>query len=142
MAKKVKAVVKLQIPAGKATPAPPIGPALGQHGISIKEFCDKFNSQTRDKGDVLVPVVITIYEDRSFTFITKTPPTSFLIKKAAGVEKGSGEPNRRKVGKITLDQVREIAQIKLPDMNANDIEAAMRMVMGTARNMGVEVIEQ
>ena len=141
MAKKVKAVVKLQIPAGKATPAPPIGPALGQHGISIKDFCDKFNAQTRDKGDILVPVVITIYEDRTFTFIMKTPPTSFLIKKAAGIDKGSGEPNRRKVGRITLDQVKEIAEVKLPDMNTDNIESAMRMVMGTARNMGVEVIE-
>ncbi|HFE54142.1 MAG TPA: 50S ribosomal protein L11 [Bacteroidetes bacterium] len=141
MAKKVLATIKLQIPAGQATPAPPVGPALGQHGVNIMEFCKAFNAKTQDKAGLIIPVVITVYADRSFTFITKTPPAAVLLKKAAGVEKGSGEPNRIKVGKVTRDQVREIAETKMQDLNANDIEAAMRMVEGTARSMGIEVVE-
>lgn len=141
MAKKVLAVVKLQIPAGEANPAPPVGPALGQHGVNIMEFCKAYNEATKDQRGMIVPVEITIYEDRSFTFITKTPPAAVLIKKAAGIEKGSGEPNREKVGKITRDKVREIAEIKMKDLNANDIEAAMRIIEGTARSMGVEVVD-
>ena len=139
MAKKVLAVVKLQIPAGQATPTPPVGPALGQHGVNIMEFCKSFNAQTQDKAGLIIPVVITIYSDRSFTFITKTPPATVLLKKAAGLEKGSPESNRQKVGKVTQAQVREIAQIKLPDLNTLDLEAAMRMVAGTARSMGLTV---
>ncbi len=139
MAKKVLAVVKLQIPAGQATPTPPVGPALGQHGVNIMEFCKSFNAQTQDKAGLIIPVVITIYSDRSFTFITKTPPAAVLLKKAAGLEKGSPESNRQKVGKVTQAQVREIAQIKLPDLNTLDLEAAMRMVAGTARSMGLTV---
>ena len=137
MAKKVRAVVKLQIQAGKATPAPPVGPALGQHGVNIMMFCKEYNARTADQAGLVVPVEISVYEDRSFTFILKTPPASVLIRKAAGVERGSGEPNSKKVGSITRAQLREIAQTKLPDLNANDVEAAMRIVEGTARNMGI-----
>ncbi len=139
MAKKVLAIVKLQIPGGQATPTPPVGPALGQHGVNIMEFCKAFNAQTQDKSGLIIPVVITIYSDRSFTFITKTPPAAVLLKRAAGLEKGSPESNRQKVGKVSLAQVREIAQVKLPDLNTTDIEAAMRMVAGTARSMGLTV---
>jgi large subunit ribosomal protein L11 len=141
MAKPIQAVVKLQCNAGNATPAPPVGPALGQHGINIMEFCKQFNARTQGQTGLVIPVVITIHTDRSFTFITKTPPASVLIKKALGLEKGSGEPNRTKVGRITRAQVREIAQLKMPDLNANDVEAAMRQVAGTARSMGVDVEE-
>jgi large subunit ribosomal protein L11 len=139
VAKKVKAKVTLQVPAGKATPAPPVGPALGQHGINIMEFCKTYNERTAAQAGQIVPAVITIFEDRSFTFVLKTPPASELIKKAAGVEKGSGEPNRKKVGKIAADKVREIAQAKMADLNANDVDAAMKIVAGTARSMGIEV---
>jgi large subunit ribosomal protein L11 len=139
MAKKLKTMIKLQISAGKANPAPPIGPALGQHGINIMEFCKQYNAQTKDKGDTIIPVEISIFEDRSFTFILKTPPAAVLIKKAANVEKGSGEPNRNKVGTITKEKVREIAEMKMPDLNANSIEAAMKIIEGTARNMGITV---
>jgi len=135
----VKAKVKLHLPAGKATPAPPIGPALAQHGINIGEFCQQFNDASKDKAGFVLPVDITIFEDRSFKFNIKTPLTSQLIKKAIGIEKGSGEPNRTKVGKITQKQLREIAEQKLPDLNTNDIEAAVKIVSGTARNMGVEI---
>ncbi len=142
MAKKeVSAQVKLQIPAGKANPAPPVGPALGPHGINIMEFCKAFNAQTQKLGDTIIPVVLTVYSDRSFTFITKTPPASELIKKAAGIIKGSGVPNRDKVGKITVAQVKEIAQTKLPDLNAHSIDKAMEIIRGTARSMGVEVTD-
>lgn len=137
--KKVAGLIKLQIKAGAATPAPPIGPALGQHGVNIMEFCKAYNSRTEAMRGNIIPVEITIYEDRSFTFITKTPPAAELIKKAAGLPKGSARPNKEKVGKITSDQVREIANTKLPDLNANDIEAAMKIVAGTARSMGVIV---
>jgi large subunit ribosomal protein L11 len=139
MARKLKTMVKLQIPAGKANPAPPIGPALGQHGINIMEFCKQYNAQTQDKGDTVIPVEISIFDDRTFTFVLKTPPAAVLIKKAAGVEKGSGEPNRTKVGSITKAKVREIAEMKMPDLNANTVEAAMRIIEGTARNMGITV---
>ncbi len=139
MAKKVVAVIKLAITAGKANPAPPIGPALGQHGVNIMMFCKEYNARTADQVGLVIPVEISVFEDRSFTFILKTPPASVLIQKAAGIEKGSGEPNKKKVGKITTDQLREIAQTKLPDLNANDIDAAMKIVAGTARNMGVTV---
>src|SRR6478672_9466491 len=139
MAKKVVAVIKLAINAGKANPAPPIGPALGQHGVNIMMFCKEYNARTADQAGLVVPVEISVYEDRSFTFILKTPPASVLIRKAAGVERGSGEPNTKKVGSITRNQLREIAQTKLPDLNANDIEAAMKIVEGTARNMGVTI---
>ena len=141
MAKKVVALIKLAIPAGKANPAPPIGPALGQHGVNIMMFCKEYNAKTADKAGLIVPVEISVFEDRSFTFILKTPPASVLIKKAAGIEKGSGEPNQNKVGSITTDQLREIAETKLPDLNANDVEAAMRIIAGTAKNMGVTVSE-
>ncbi|MBC7322409.1 MAG: 50S ribosomal protein L11 [Acetomicrobium sp.] len=140
MAKKVVAQIKLQLPAGKATPAPPVGPALGQHGVNIMEFCKQFNAKTADNAGMIIPVVLTVYADRSFTFELKTPPASILLKKAAGVERGSGEPNRNKVGKVTREQVREIAKTKMQDLNANDIEAAMRMIEGTARSMGIEVV--
>ncbi|MEM9218938.1 MAG: 50S ribosomal protein L11 [Cyanobacteria bacterium P01_F01_bin.150] len=141
MAKKVVALIKLAIPAGKANPAPPIGPALGQHGVNIMAFCKEYNAKTSAQAGMVVPVEISVYEDRSFTFILKTPPASVLIKKAAGIEKGSGEPNRTKVGSITRDQLRDIAQTKMPDLNANDIDAAMNIVEGTARNMGVTIAE-
>ena len=142
MAKKeVTAQVKLQIAAGKATPAPPVGPALGPHGVNIMEFCKAFNAQTAPMGDTIIPVVLTIYKDRTFTFITKTPPASELIKKAAGVIKGSSTPNKDKVGKLTAAQVKEIAQTKLPDLNAYSLDAAVRIIAGTARSMGVEVVE-
>jgi large subunit ribosomal protein L11 len=139
MAKKIKTIIKLQIPAGKANPAPPIGPALGQHGINIMEFCKQYNAKTQDKGDTVIPVEISIFEDRTFTFVLKTPPAAVLIKKAANVEKGSGEPNRNKVGTVTKEKIREIAEIKMPDLNANSVEAAMRIIEGTARNMGITV---
>src|SRR5215208_1459397 len=139
MARKVLTEIKLQVPAGAANPAPPVGPALGQHGVNIMEFCKAFNAQTQDQGGTIIPVVITVFEDRSFTFITKTPPAAVLIKEAIGLEKGSAEPNRSKVGKITRDQVRRIAETKLEDLNARDIEQAMRIVEGTARSMGVQV---
>ena len=139
MAKKVKGTVKLQIPAGKATPAPPVGPALGQAGVNIAEFCKQFNAKTAKMGDYLIPVVITVYMDRSFSFITKTPPASDLLKKAAGIEKGSSEPNRQKVAKIKREKIREIAKMKMPDLNAVDIESAMKIVEGTAHSMGIEV---
>ncbi len=139
MAKKVVALIKLAIPAGKANPAPPIGPALGQHGVNIMAFCKEYNAKTQDKVGLVVPVEISVFEDRSFTFILKTPPASVLIKKAAGIEKGSGEPQITKVGSITRAQLKEIAETKMPDLNANDIEAAMNIVEGTARNMGVTV---
>jgi len=139
VAKKVIAKITLQCTAGKATPAPPVGPALGQHGINIMEFCKTYNERTAKDAGQIIPAVITVYEDRSFTFILKTPPASELIKKAAGVDKGSGEPNRKKVGKLTPAAVREIAQKKMADLNANDIEAAMKIVAGTARSMGIDV---
>ncbi len=137
--KKIIAVVKLQIPAGKATPAPPVGPALGQHGVNIMEFCKSYNEKTARQAGTIVPVEITIYADRTFTFVTKTPPASVLLKKAAGIETASGEPNKKKVGKVTRQQIREIAQMKLPDLNTRDLEAAIRMIEGTARSMGIEV---
>lgn len=139
MAKKVIKVVKLQIPAGKANPAPPVGPALGQAGINIMGFCKEFNAQTQDKAGLIIPVEITVYEDRSFTFITKTPPAAVLLKKAAGIESGSGEANKTKVATIKRDKVREIAEMKMPDLNAASLEAAMRMVEGTARSMGIAI---
>ncbi|TMI82664.1 MAG: 50S ribosomal protein L11 [Bacillati bacterium ANGP1] len=137
--KKVVAIVKLQIPAGKATPAPPVGPALGQHGVNIMEFCKSYNEKTAKQVGTIVPVEITVFADRTFTFVTKTPPASVLLKKAAGIEKGSGEPNKKKLGKVTRSQIREIAEVKLADLNTRDIEAAMRMIEGTARSMGIEV---
>ena len=140
MAKKILALKKLQITAGKANPSPPVGPALGQHGVNIMEFCKAFNAQTQSKGDIILPVIITIYADRSFTFIVKTPPASVLIKKAAGVIKGSAEPNRDKVGTVTPEQVKEIAELKMPDLNAIDIEGAIKIIEGTARSMGIEVV--
>jgi large subunit ribosomal protein L11 len=141
MAKKVVGYVKLQIPGGQATPAPPVGPALGQRGINIMEFCKQFNARTQDKMGLILPVIVTIYSDKSFTFVVKTPPASVLLKKAAGVEKGSSEPKRVKVGKVTRQQIREIAQMKMPDLNTDDIEAAMRMIEGTAKSMGIEVVD-
>lgn len=140
MAKKVKTVIKIQAPAGKANPAPPIGPALGQHGVNIMDFVNKFNEKTREMGDTIVPAEITIYEDRTFDFILKTPPAAVLLMKAAKVSKGSGTPNKDKVGKVTKDQVREIAEKKLQDLNATDLDAAMKIVEGTARSMGLEVV--
>lgn len=139
MAKKVAKVVKLQIPAGKANPAPPVGPALGQAGVNIMGFCKEFNARTADQAGMIIPVEITVYEDRSFTFITKTPPAAVLLKKAAGIEKGSGEANKKKVGTIKRSKLREIAEIKMPDLNAVDVESAMRIVEGTARSMGIEI---
>lgn len=139
MAKKIKAVVKLQIEAGKANPAPPVGPALGQHGVNIMAFCKEYNEQTASQAGAVIPVEITIYEDRSFTFVTKTPPAADLLKKALGAEKGSGNPSRNKIGSIPQDKIREIAKLKLKDLNAKDLEGAMRMVEGTARSMGIEV---
>jgi len=140
MAKEVMGQVKLQVPAGKANPAPPIGPALGPYGINIMDFCKAFNAQTQQLGDTIIPALITIYKDRTFTFILKTPPASELIKKAAGIVKGSGAPNKDKVGKLTMDQVREIAKTKLPDLNAFDIDKAVKTIKGTARSMGIEVV--
>jgi large subunit ribosomal protein L11 len=140
MAKKVLTQIKLQITAGQANPAPPVGPALGQHGVNIMEFCKAFNAATQSQVGTVTPVVITVYQDRSFTFITKTPPASVLLCKAAGIEKGSGEPNRNKVGKVTVAQVEEIAKLKMPDLNAGSIETAISMVAGTARSMGIEVV--
>jgi len=139
MAKKVVGTVKLQIPAGAANPSPPLGPALGQHGVNIMEFCKSFNAKTQDKQGLIIPVIITVYADRSFTFITKTPPASILLVKAAGLEKGSGEPNRNKVGKVTKEQVKQIAELKMPDLNAASLETAISMVEGTARSMGITV---
>ncbi|MBP7059196.1 MAG: 50S ribosomal protein L11 [Lachnospiraceae bacterium] len=141
MAKKIEGYIKLQIQAGKATPAPPVGPALGQHGVNIVEFTKQFNAKTAQMGDTIVPVVITVYADRSFSFITKTPPAAVLIKKAVGLKKGSGEPNKTKVGKITNAQVKEIAETKMKDLNASSVESAMSMIAGTARSMGVEVVD-
>jgi len=141
MAKKIVGTIKLQIPAGNANPSPPVGPALGQHGVNIMEFCKSFNAKTQDKKGLIIPVVITVYADHSFTFITKTPPAAVLLKKAAGLEKGSGEPNRDKVGKVKRDQVREIAESKMVDLNAFSIEGAMRMIEGTARSMGITIEE-
>ena len=140
MAKKVAAMVKLQIQAGQANPSPPVGPALGQHGVNIMEFCKAFNARTQGQEGMIIPVVITIFSDRSFNFVTKTPPASVLLKKAAKILKGSGEPNRNKVGKVTEDQIREIAQIKLKDLNAVNLDGAIRTVAGTARSMGLEII--
>ena len=141
MAKKVEGYIKLQIPAGKATPAPPVGPALGQHGVNIVQFTKEFNARTADKGDVVIPVVITVYADRSFSFITKNPPAAVLIKKACGIQSGSGQPNKNKVAKITKAQIQQIAETKMPDLNAASLEAAMSMIEGTAKSMGVEVVE-
>ena len=139
MAKKIQAVVKLQIPAGKANPAPPVGPALGQHGVNIMEFCKGFNAQTNSQEGLILPVVVTIYADRSFTFVVKTPPASVLLKRAAGIAKASANPLKEKIGKVTRSQVREIAQTKLPDLNTDNVDQAMRIVEGTARSMGIEV---
>ncbi|MFA7319388.1 MAG: 50S ribosomal protein L11 [Parcubacteria group bacterium] len=139
MAKKIKTIIKLQIQAGKANPAPPVGPALGQHGLNIQEFCTKFNDQTKDKMGDIIPAEITIFEDRTFSFVLKTPPASDLLRKAAGIQKGSGSPLKEKVGKITEAQLREIAEKKMPDINANDIEAAMKIIGGTARSMGIKI---
>jgi large subunit ribosomal protein L11 len=140
MAKKVVGMVKLQIPAGKATPAPPVGPALGQHGVNIMAFCKDYNERTAPQAGLIIPVEITVYEDRSFTFVLKTPPASVLLKKAAGIKTASGEPNKKKVGKVSSDKVKEIAELKMKDLNAADVEAAMRMVEGTARSMGIEIV--
>lgn len=141
MAKKVAAIVKLQVPAGKATPAPPVGPALGQHAINIMAFVKEYNERTASQAGLIIPVEITVYEDRSFTFVTKTPPAAVLLKKAAGIETASGEPNRKKVAKLPRAKVREIAELKMPDLNADSVESAMRMVEGTARSMGIEILE-
>jgi large subunit ribosomal protein L11 len=139
MAKKITGYIKLQIPAGKATPAPPVGPALGQHGVNIMEFCKTFNARTQKEEGLIIPVVITVFSDRTFTFITKTPPASILLLKAAGLQKGSGVPNKTKVGKVTAKQVEDIARLKMPDLNAASVEAAIRTVEGTARSMGIEI---
>jgi large subunit ribosomal protein L11 len=139
MAKKVMTMIKLQIPAGQANPAPPVGPALGQHGVNIMDFCKAFNAKTQQEGNTIIPVEITVFEDRSFTFITKTPPAAVLLRQAAGIEKGSGEPNREKVATVPSAKVREIAELKMPDLNANDVEAAMKIIAGTARSMGIVV---
>ena len=141
MAKKISKIVKLQVPAGKATPAPPVGPALGQAGVNIMAFVKDFNDRTAKQAGLIIPVEITVFEDRSFTFICKTPPAAVLLKKAAGLEKASGEPNKKKVGKVTKAQVKEIAETKMPDLNPNTVEAAMRLVEGTARSMGIEVVD-
>ncbi len=141
MAKEITAKIKLQVPAGKANPAPPVGPALGQHGVNIMEFCKAFNAKTQKMGETIVPVIITVYSDRSFTFITKTPPAAELLKKAAGIIKGSGTPNKEKIGKVTRAQIKEIAQTKLPDLNAATVESAMRMIEGSAKSMGLEITE-
>ncbi len=140
MAKKVTGQIKLQIPAGKATPAPPVGPALGQHGLNIMEFCKSFNDRTKSMEGSIIPVVITIYQDRTLTFVTKTPPAAEMLKKAAGIIKGSGEPNKNKVGKVTQKQIEEIARTKLPDLNANSLDGAIRIISGTARSMGIEIV--
>ena len=140
MAKRVRGYVKLQIPAGKATPAPPIGPALGQHGVAIMEFCKQYNERTQSMAGQIVPVLITVYEDRSFSFVTKTPPAADLLRRAAGVEKGSGRPNTDSIGRVTGDQVREIAEVKMRDLNAVDLDGAIKQVEGTARSMGIEVV--
>src|SRR5213594_563256 len=139
MAKKITGYIKLHVPAGKATPAPPVGPALGQHGVNIMDFCKAFNARTNKQEGLIIPVVITVFSDHSYTFITKTPPASILLKRAAGVEKGSGQPNKDKVGKVTRGQVEEIARTKMPDLNTENLEAAIRTVLGTARSMGIEV---
>ena len=139
MAKKVEGYIKLQIPAGKATPAPPVGPALGQHGVNIVQFTKEFNARTADQGDVVIPVVITVYQDRSFSFITKTPPAAVLLKKACKIQSGSGEPNRKKVATISKEEIQKIAETKMPDLNAGSLEAAMSMIAGTARSMGITV---
>lgn len=141
MAKKITAYIKLQVQAGKANPAPPIGPALGQHGVNIVEFCKQFNAKTGEMGDMKIPVVITVYADRSFTFITKTPPVPDLLKKKVGIAAGAARTGREKVGKVTMDQIREVAEMKMPDLNAGSIETAMKMVAGTARSMGLDVVE-
>ena len=141
MAKKVVGLIKLQLPAGKATPAPPVGPALGQHGVNIMAFCKEYNAKTANQAGLTIPVVITVYQDRSFSFILKTPPAAVLIKKAVGIENGSGVPNRTKVAKITKEQLKEIAETKMPDLNAGSVETAMKMIAGTARSMGVEVVD-
>ena len=138
--KKVAALIKLQVPAGKANPSPPVGPALGQHGLNIMQFCKEFNSRTQAQGGMIIPVVITAYSDRSFSFITKTPPAAILLKKAVGLEKGSGEPNKNKVGQVTKAQLKEIAETKMPDLNTSDVEAAIRSIAGTARSMGLDVV--
>lgn len=139
--KKIKTIIKIQIPAGQATPAPPVGPALAQHGLNIKEFCDKFNQMTKDKAGYIIPVEVTVFEDRTYELKLKQPPASELLKKAAGIEKGSGEPNKKKVGKITKEQLRKIAEQKLPDLNTKDIEKAMKIIEGTAKNMGIEIVD-
>jgi large subunit ribosomal protein L11 len=141
MAKKISGYIKLQIPAGKATPAPPVGPALGQHGVNIMEFCKTFNARTQKDDGLIIPVVITVFSDRSFTFITKTPPAAILLLKAAGIQKGSGVPNKTKIGKVTRQQVEEIAKTKMPDLNASSLEAAVKTVEGTARSMGMEIAD-
>jgi large subunit ribosomal protein L11 len=141
MAKEITAKIKLQVPAGKANPAPPVGPALGQHGVNIMEFCKAFNAKTQKLGETIIPVIISVYSDRSFTFITKTPPAAELLKKAAGIIKGSGMPNKDKVGKVTHAQIKEIAQTKLPDLNAASVESAMRMIEGSAKSMGLEIVD-
>jgi large subunit ribosomal protein L11 len=141
VAKKVLTLIKLQIPAGAANPAPPVGPALGQHGVNIMEFCKQFNAQTQAQNGTIIPVEITVYEDRSFTFITKTPPAAVLLREALGLDKGSGEPNRHKVGTLQRSKVREIAELKMPDLNANDVDAAMKIIEGTARSMGVDITD-
>ena len=141
MAKKIMSYIKLQIPAGKATPSPPVGPALGQHGVNIMDFCKSFNAQTQGQDDMIIPVVITVYQDRSFSFITKTPPAAVLIKKELGLPKGSPEPNKKSVGKINRAQLEKIANLKMPDLNAYDVDAAVRIISGTARSMGVEVVD-
>jgi large subunit ribosomal protein L11 len=140
MAKKIVGYVKLQVPAGKATPSPPVGPALGQHGVNIMEFCKGFNEQTRGREGLIIPVVVTIYADHSFTFVTKTPPAAVLLKRAAGIAKGSGTPNKEKIGKVTKEQIKEIATTKMPDFNAIDLDSAVKIVEGTARSMGIEVV--
>ena len=139
--KKVSAFIKLQCPAGKANPSPPIGPALGQHGVNIMQFCKEFNARTAKEGDLIIPVIITVYNDRSFTFVTKTPPAAVLLKKAAGIEKGSGEPNKNKVGKVTKKQVRDIAAQKLPDLNTTNLDSAIKTIEGAARSMGLDVVD-
>jgi len=141
MAKEITAKIKLQVPAGKANPAPPVGPALGQHGVNIMEFCKAFIARTQKMGETIIPVIISVYSDRSFTFITKTPPAAELLKKAAGIVKGSGVPNKDKVGKVTRAQIKEIAQTKLPDLNAATVESAMRMIEGSAKSMGLEIVD-